>query len=573
MRFKYTKQQLAAAEAFAEGKSLKIKAFAGAGKTTILKHMAERERGRGLYLAYNNQIARESASKFPSHVTCKTAHALALGGLPNELREKASQAISRLPRGALVQYLMQRAGLVETEAKEIAPVADAAIHWFCVSADPRPTFSHIDRALQGIHTTAGPDEIMVALPAVWEGISTADGGLPMTFDGYLKVFQLKGAPLDFDYVLADEAQDLYPAIQSIIRGSGAQEVWVGDSHQQLYGFNGADNAMQRLDYLDEYPLTFSWRFGEWLAELVQPILNQLGEPDIIRGNPEIKTRRSLRTLPVRLARGNATLLAPLVASIKAKKRVHVLGGAKKLNALLDAAECVMRERRVRTGLFAGINSWLEARKRAEEPGNYTLQAIVELIEKHRLSEVRRCVAAVSDAEDHAEVVLGTVHQAKGREFDKVALLDDFRAPREFLCTLRGKDVFVPPPEILRLVYVAITRASEEVFVPVELARRYNIHHELKRSKPRTQGDSPTSVNESPDPYIPSTEVSPLTFKPHGASTQYGLATAVSSGHERVNDASESTREVRIRLIAVMIWLALVFLLLEHKGYLDFLPFF
>lgn len=566
----YTDEQLAAAEAFAKGNSLKVGAFAGTGKTTLLRYMAERVQGRGLYIAYNNQIARESASKFPSHVTCKTAHAIALDGLPRELREKASQG-NRLTQGALARYLQQRAGLVEIDAREIAPVVAAAMHWFCVSADPYPTLSHVERALQTVHTAVGPEEILSVLPAVWEGISTVDGGLPLTFDGYLKFYQLMGANLPADYVLADEAQDMFPAIQFLILRSAGQTAWVGDSNQQLYEFNGADDAMQRLEGLETYPLTLSFRFGEWLADLVQPILAQLGESETIRGNPEITTTRAKRPLQVRLARGNVSLLTPLVAAVSAGKRVHVLGGVAKLNALLDDVESVMIKRRVQTGPLAGIGSWHEARERAAGRGNRVLRDLVGLVEKHRLREVRRCVDAVCKGEGDARIVLSTVHQAKGREFDKVALIDDFRQRQEVLFTFRGEDFYANSPEILRLLYVALTRARDEVFVPMALAKRYEFDRELQSTRCQTETTVSDIEDSHSEEWMTSAEAW-LQIHRKWKEPKYPHAdTSRVTRHDDKTETEEPTDDWRLYLVVAVTLLVLLGSL-KYMGYLDFLPF-
>lgn len=493
----YTREQLDAAQAFIEHKSLRIKAFAGSGKTTVLSLMAERDRRQGLYLAYNNEIARESRDKFPRNVVCKTAHALALGNLPTDLREKAARG-NYLDRGQLVHFLNRRVGLSEVEANEVSWVAAKAMHWFCVSDDPEPALHHVQKALDDTYVSVDPESVVTVLPAMWEAITSAGGCLPLIFDGYLKLFQLSGAPLPFDYILADECQDMYPAIQWIIRNSGAQVVWVGDPSQQIYDFNGAENVMCQLDDLETYRLTMSFRFGDWLAELVQPLLTQLGESDLIRGNPDMETRRAMRTLSVKLARSNATLLSPLVSAIRADKKVHVLGGVDKLRGLLNSAERVMRKRPVSSGLFAGLCSWHEARERASDRGNRALREIVELIDIHRLREVRRCVDSVCP-EEEAHIVLSTVHQAKGREFSKVAILDDFRKKPEFLMTFRGKDIYAPAPEMLRLLYVALTRAEHELFVPMSLARRYGIAEELKNEESRARASAPDTVDEPIDP--------------------------------------------------------------------------
>ena len=48
-----TDEQLAALNMAMDHKSFKVVAYAGAGKTTTLKLIGERLRGRGLYLAFN----------------------------------------------------------------------------------------------------------------------------------------------------------------------------------------------------------------------------------------------------------------------------------------------------------------------------------------------------------------------------------------------------------------------------------------------------------------------------------------------------------------------------------------
>ncbi len=562
----YTREQLDAVQAFLERKSLKIKAFAGTGKTTVLSRMAELDNRRGLYMAYNYEIARESRDKLPRNVVCKTAHALALSNLPADLREKAGRG-NYLDRRQLVRFLHRRLGLSEVQAKEVSWVAEKAMHWFCVSDDPEPAMHHVQEALIDNHASVDPDLVLAVLPAMWEAITSAGGCLPLIFDGYLKLFQLSGTPPSFDYILADECQDMYPAIQWIIRNSGAQVVWVGDPSQQIYDFNGAENAMCQLDDLETYRLTMSFRFGEWLAELVQPLLKQLGESDVIRGDPAMETRRATRTLPVKLARGNATLLSPLVSAIRADKKVHVLGGVDKLRGLLNSAERVMRKRPVSSGLFAGLCSWHEARECASDRGNRALREIVELINKHRLREIRRCVDSVCP-EEEAHIVLSTVHQAKGREFSKVAILDDFRAKPEFLMTFRGKDIYAPAPEVLRLLYVAVTRTEHELFMPVSLARRFGIAEELEYDESRARASAPDTVEEP---------IEPLALKPMRAeeNQSYRYDYSPAPWPMRPPVPFSRPKEIRkslwdrwsLRLIVVVGVLANS-IMLDYKGYID-----
>ena len=71
--FKPTAEQHAVVDAVLGGGDLKIKAYAGAGKTSTLRlvanHLADR---RGSYLAFNKEIAQHARRGFPSWISSTT---------------------------------------------------------------------------------------------------------------------------------------------------------------------------------------------------------------------------------------------------------------------------------------------------------------------------------------------------------------------------------------------------------------------------------------------------------------------------------------------------------------------
>lgn len=75
--YQLTAEQKQCVEMALQGKDLKIKAFAGSGKTSTLVAIAKELQGRGLYLAYNKAIQADAVKKFPVSVDCKTAHSIA----------------------------------------------------------------------------------------------------------------------------------------------------------------------------------------------------------------------------------------------------------------------------------------------------------------------------------------------------------------------------------------------------------------------------------------------------------------------------------------------------------------
>ena len=76
------------------GKSFKVIAYAGTGKTTTLQMISDAmpER-RGMYLAFNKSIASEAQNKFHRGVDCRTFHSLAFRSVPRGVTDKL-----RLPR-------------------------------------------------------------------------------------------------------------------------------------------------------------------------------------------------------------------------------------------------------------------------------------------------------------------------------------------------------------------------------------------------------------------------------------------------------------------------------------------
>ncbi|MCP3712787.1 hypothetical protein M3I54_38795 [Paraburkholderia sp. CNPSo 3274] len=145
-----TDEQQAVIEAALRLGDLKVKAVAGAGKTSTLQLVAEHfGQRRGMYLAFNREIAASAARRFPAHVDSRTMHSLAWASMSASLRSRVSL------QGEPPHELAARYGLgplevrtVTGKAVEIAPfeigrmIADGRDR-FCRSADIRPAAHHI----------------------------------------------------------------------------------------------------------------------------------------------------------------------------------------------------------------------------------------------------------------------------------------------------------------------------------------------------------------------------------------------------------------------------------------------
>ncbi|MCT6953414.1 UvrD-helicase domain-containing protein, partial [Salmonella enterica] len=80
---------------------------------------------------------------------------------------------------------------------------------------------------------------------IWAMMSSRQETFPVTHDTYLKIYQLSKPDLSArcTTVLFDEAQDANPVTSAIILEQPCRVVLVGDTHQQIYRFRGADNAL------------------------------------------------------------------------------------------------------------------------------------------------------------------------------------------------------------------------------------------------------------------------------------------------------------------------------------------
>lgn len=114
-----TAEQEQVVEAVRAGGAVKVKAYAGAGKTSTLRMAAEsRGRARGLYLAFNREIANEAARKFPQNTRCRTVHSLAYSGTRPEITRKLKNPVEP-PHQLALRYGFGKLRLPTTIGKEL----------------------------------------------------------------------------------------------------------------------------------------------------------------------------------------------------------------------------------------------------------------------------------------------------------------------------------------------------------------------------------------------------------------------------------------------------------------------
>ena len=432
-----------------------VSAFAGTGKTATLRMFAEaRPQYRILYLAFNRAIAKEANDKFRDlqNVEARTIHSLAFKHIGYAYK-------SRL--GNIRPYELQKKGVVSNYKD--ARFVLSALQSYCGSSAE----SFADLPLR----TSSKARIVKQLVTLWNMILDGSSGLPLPHDVYLKLFQLEGYRLDYDYILVDEAQDLTDCVIDIVWQQRAAKVFVGDSHQQIYSWRGAVDSLQKLSGEAQHLfLTQSFRCPEYAANIANRYLRLLDAPKDFHGleSPEVTNSQQAY-----IARTNAYIFDQATKLDLTTKRVHFLGGFDSYNfrSIVDARKLLDgKPREVQDPFMKNFSSAQAFMQYVDEANEADLKARLEIAkERPDAEEVYHylrdnCV----ERQSAADIILTTAHKVKGQEFCGVTILDDFFDVNAAVKKAQSKkDTTKIRAEELNLLYVAITRTLRDLHVSPE----------------------------------------------------------------------------------------------------------
>jgi len=469
-----TDEQKAIIEGFQRGEPILVSALAGSGKTTTLRLLAEAyPLKRGLYLAYNKAMQLDAQKVFPSHVVCKTVHSLAYQHVGHQYADKLSRklrtadVVDRLKIFDLKEKKLYASNLF------IAASAMKIVQNFCFSPSDEIMphhYSHFHvEVLKNRYDklTFDPQNILDPktflerfvhesfeyAKELWEEmISLNHRTLPSSHDAYLKLYQLSKPKISrFDYIMLDEAQDANPAILDIFEIQDIQKIYVGDTHQQIYGYRGTRDAMSHVSGHHFY-LTQSFRFGSRIAEIANKVLDKNHSAQRIRGYDvipsvigEVKKDRPYTFI----ARSTAGLFNEILTLIEQNKKISYVGDIKQALILLESAYFLYKDQvsYIKDSDIKRFPRWNLLKSEAIETQDPDLLPLVKFIEKHD-TETPKILIHIEERcqfrEDDADVIVTTTHKAKGRQWEQVRLNNDFK---------------VGPSEELNILYVAVTRAS------------------------------------------------------------------------------------------------------------------
>ncbi len=472
---KPTPEQGEAVKRYLEGQDLKLVAVAGSGKTTTLRFMAEAEpKKKVLYLAFNRAIKEEGERVFPENAAVRTLHGFAHSQVVNwDYQKKLDKGKDNLPPRAIAEVLE-----LPRERYLLAYVIRDTLNAFLTSAADAPTLAHLPASYRLLREQKKgwdleAEYVLKSVRLLWKLMQDPRDPFPLTHDGYVKMWS-QGNPVirGYDAVLVDEAQDLSPVFLNVLEAHQGklQRVYVGDPRQQIYAWRGAVNAMGRLE-APEARLTWSFRFGVELAEAVRAYFDYLGDPLPVTGKAPWSTQISMEapeepfTVLARTNAGVVEAVAQLALGRSDKPKVHVVGGVEELARLLLDADDLKhgRPRSFPHPELSMVWTWEELEMLAQELHHPTAKTLLRLAQRYDLAKLAPALRGVHvDEEGAATYVLSTAHKAKGREWDKVFLWDDYLEVWEpkVRQTYQEKGDEEELREAENLLYVAMTRARK-----------------------------------------------------------------------------------------------------------------
>jgi superfamily I DNA/RNA helicase len=487
----------------AEG-NFKVNAVAGAGKTsTLVEYARRRPRTRFLYLAFNRSVKEEATRKFPKNVKVSTFHGLAYGYIVH----RYGYQIGNLTAWKIAKEYGDYLHSDRINANKMAFIVKEALEFWCNTEfeDPEVAFGDfvinagLDRVAedQRIDLKGCRKCLLKIIDNMKRGIS------PITHSFYLKLFSLKAPKLNYDAIFFDEAQDANPAMTEVIlTQEHAQKIFVGDPHQQIYGWRHAVNTMETLPY-KEYTLTRSFRFHQDIANLAKLILlRKQSATDRKTDTIEItgvggKPKTGKTAI---ISRTNAGLLYELIEEIKnTKNNIYVEGGLdsilksemgitimdiyylKKGDIFMIQSPFVLSFRTFDE--FEEFVSGVNFMKQAE----FFIKTIKQFGQKlpDYIEELKR--REITD-KTFTDKVFTTTHKAKGLEFDRVEMCDDFPdlSKLEEVAWEARRDGNIKMLHALKeefnILYVAVTRAINELtpagdlFISYESLKEANREH-------------------------------------------------------------------------------------------------
>tara|TARA_R110001583_G_scaffold30210_6_gene104631 strand:+ start:1805 stop:3241 length:1437 start_codon:yes stop_codon:yes gene_type:complete len=445
-----------------------VNAGAGTGKTFTIVEGSKRTNGTNMaFLCFNKSIQTELAERLPDNVVAKTFHALGFAAL-------RSAGIKTRVNNYKVKNIIDDILGKDFNAFPLVKLISLVKGSLIDGTDQKSIFQLIDKYNINFESDREEEMAISAIPTILE-VCRKDVSL-IDFDDMIWIPIVNQLPLPvFDVLFVDEAQDFNEMQRELIFrciGNG-RVVIVGDKNQAIYGFRGADSnsisifqneLTKRGRKIKEFSLSLTWRCPKSVVKEANRFVSEFDcKEDAEEGRVIVDSPFNPSEGDMVLCRYNAPLVSAFYELIMQGKSAYVLG-RDMTKGLVNAVNKITKNGNM------GSDEFLQL---LDQDFHYNYNRLIKLEktnQAHALEDKFECIRIfatkattvtgilaeikrVFNGNEKGEIMLSTVHKAKGLEADNVYILATERMPHPKASDMR---------EELNICYVAITRAKKNL---------------------------------------------------------------------------------------------------------------
>jgi DNA helicase II / ATP-dependent DNA helicase PcrA len=465
-------------------KSLILSAVAGAGKTSTLLAMLEATEGSVAFCAFNKSIAKEIEFKVNQQninkdVKVGTVHSFGFGAIRRSI-SRVNVDGNKIQTIVRDNFNNEESNMQTFLISAVAMAKEVGIR-ACVNDNYNTwiqMFDHYD-LWNSLPLDVNTDKAIGLCQDVLDISNKTLNVVDFSDMIYLPILK-KMRIWKYSNIFLDEAQDTNATRRALVKMMLAPKgrlIAVGDPHQAIYGFTGADsnalNLIQKEFKAKELPLSVTFRCPKNVVKEAQKYVQHIeSHPDSADG---IVDECNLQDLPNLVTQEDAIICR------NTKPLVEVA-----YNLIRNKIPCKVEGRKIGEGLIKLATRWkvktvgtlinkLEAYKEKEiekykKKENESMCQVIEdqvetlavFIDQCKVDDtistlVKKIQELFDDTENKKILVLSTIHRSKGREWNRVfALGINHYSPSKYA----KKDWELVQEN--NLLYVLVTRAKNHL---------------------------------------------------------------------------------------------------------------
>lgn len=427
-----------------------INACAGSGKTFTLNEIASANPNKKfLYLAFNKNIVEDMKKKAKKNIDVKTLHSLAF----SFVRKKIGKM------NFINSYTI-------FDIEKFFP-NQTSEELFLILKDFNDFLINDEKEFKNNY-----------IKKLWNLVLTRK--LDFIHNFYLKYYFLyeesKNLVKKYDFILLDEAQDTNSIMLDIVLNNNCSKILVGDTFQNIYGFNQTINAIETVQADYKKNLSKSFRSKQEILNYADYFLLKYTKKNKVKMTSNIsnKEKNEIKNKSY-IMRTNAGIIE-FLDKIKYDKNIEQYCLLKNPDDIFQLVFDILNFRSnrfsyisKRNSFLLNFNSMLELKNYAKEAFDNNLNKVLILIDKKYDFKVLNALAIKLYNKKNKENIFFYItnsHISKGLEWDSVELYNDFPNLNKLQNEIKKEKNLEKKQEMeffleqeINLFYVAITRAK------------------------------------------------------------------------------------------------------------------